>query len=201
MPLDRNKLYSYRVGEFATKTMYHVANPDIDILLCGQGKIISPDLEITHANHVWHYISGPIPCVAENQSGPVFRRNFMVRQFQESTELSLLDGWSHPDQAGGEWNGIWSIGKRSRLTIALGPGQNPRSVTLLGHYLKGNYRTRISINGQDFGWQKLNLAPRLLLKETRSPMLSIEMEHEAPRSPGDQDSRQLAFFLQSISLR
>jgi hypothetical protein len=196
--LDISNVYTYMANGVPTKTMYHSENVNVDTQLCGAGRALSTDTKTTEADQWWRYLSSPLSCVKAEGIKAV---SFTVEDFQKSTNVKLGNGWSKPEQHGGEWNGAWSDGKRSRLTIALEPGQSPKSLTLLGRYFDDNRRTRVLINGQDLGWQSLNRFPRLRLADEHSTYLTIDMEHEAPESPGPQDRRNLAVFLERITLR
>jgi hypothetical protein len=72
----------------------------------------------------------------------------------------------------------------------------------VGNYLQHSGRTRVSVNGADLGWHRLDQEGALALPTPAAgASLEIELEHDAPRSPGPGDPRTLAFFLREVSVR
>jgi hypothetical protein len=189
-------IYRRSVDGNIVTTLYNAQHPGIEEQLCGSGGMLAPDNRITASARGWRYIDGALRC----QSGGALQQSYQYDQFKAQRALKLVSGWSTPEANGPGWNGVWSNGARSRIVIALAPGQRPATLTLLGHYLDGNTRTRVKIGTTDLGWHRLDQPQRLPLPAT-SGALEIELEHEAPHSPGGSDTRQLAFFLREITLR
>ena len=115
--------------------------------------------------------------------------------------MTLGQGWAHVEANGGDWNGAWSTGARSRITARPAPGSSPSTLLILGHYFAGNTRTRVRVNGADLGWQQLGPAQRLPIPAGTQGPIDIELEHEAPRRPDAADPREMAFFIREITLR
>lgn len=193
-----NQAYSFDTGTLR-KSLYYPAEPASGAQLCGSGGIPAPDNRQTDSAYGWRYIDGPVRCVA---AGGLAQRSFQAAQFRDRDGIRLAEGWSNVEFNGDVWNGSWSQGARSRLVLSLKPGERPAALTLLGQYLDGNRRTRVRIDGVDLGWQQLDRPTVLPLPKERSgTTLTIELEHEAPHSPGPGDPRALAFFLREVNLR
>jgi len=199
--MDTAAFASFQRDGVPLKTVYNRHNAQIDATLCGPGQMLSPENSYVKVRGDWRYINGPLRCGAAGASRPV--KLFGVEQFIAQRSLKLDSGWSGPEVGGADWSGTWSNGSYSRVTIAL--GRAPRHVSLLGHYFKGNERTRVKLNGVDMGWQKLDTMPILdvpLAKGAQPTTLTIELEHEAPYIPAPQEAnqRRIAFFLRTISV-
>jgi hypothetical protein len=191
------QVYAFDAGGLA-KTLFYPADPASAAQLCGSGGVPAPDNTYTDSAYGWRYIDGPVRCVA----GGLGLRSLQAAQFRDQNGIRLAEGWSNVEFNGGTWNGSWSQGVRSRLLLPLPAGERPAGVTLLGQYLEGNHRTRVRIDGVDLGWQQLDRPTVLALPEGRGgATLTIELEHEAPHSPGAGDPRPLAFFLREVDLR
>jgi hypothetical protein len=190
------QVYSFGSGERA-KTLFYPADPASDAQLCGNGAVPASDNAYTESAYGWRYIDGPVHCIA----GGLAQRSFQAAQFRDQEGIRLAEGWSGVEFNGGVWNGSWSQGASSRLLLTLPAGERPAGLTLLGHYLDGNRRTRVRIDGVDLGWQELDRPAVLALPAGRGPTITIELEHEAPHSPGAGDPRALAFFLREVDLR
>jgi hypothetical protein len=193
-----DKIYVRKVDGQPVTTLYHPGHPGIEAVLCGSGGALAPDNRYTASDRGWRYIDGPYRCL----SGGTPQQTFQVEQFRAKEGVRLAAGWSGPEINGGTWNGVWSDGPRSRIVIPLGTGQKPATLAIVGNYLDGNTRTRVTVNGADLGWQHLDQLQRLALPSSTGA-IEIELEHEAPHRPGDgkADQRALAFFLREITLR
>jgi hypothetical protein len=190
------KVYAFDTGKL-TKTLFYPVDPASAAQLCGGG-VPAPDNAYTDSAYGWRYIDGPVRCTG----GGLGQRSLQAAQFRDHEGIQLADGWSKVEFNGGAWNGSWSQGARSRLLLTLPAGERPTGLTLLGQYLEGNRRTRVRIDGVDLGWQELDRPVVLALPEGhRGSALTIELEHEAPHSPGAGDPRPLAFFLREVNLR
>lgn len=192
-----NQIYTYRVGGATVKTVVNHANPRIDELLCGRGASVDPSMPATESTRGWYYLDGPLRCV----SGRFTQHSFQIADFRANNTLRLDSGWHTPEANGPNWDGVWSIGARSRLIVRI-DGALPETLLLVGNYLEPNRRTRVKVNGVDLGWHQLDREGALTLPpNARGNELLIELEHESPRQPGGGDPRELAFFLREASLR
>lgn len=189
-------IYTYRHGD-VVKTLVNDANPRAEEELCGREQVLAPDLAVTASTRGWRYIDGPLRCV----HGGFAQRDFVLDDFRAGAALRLEDGWSTPEAGGSFWNGVWSVGARSRLRIAI-DGAPAESILMTGNYMEPNRQTRVSVNGVDLGWHALDReGPLALPPAARGKELVIELEHATPRSPGASDGRLLAFFLREASVR
>jgi hypothetical protein len=180
------------------KALVNPGGAHVDELLCGPGKILAPETRMVESTRGWHYIDGPIACQTDSQRV----QRYDTAQFENGAGIALVSGWSKLEHNGGAWDGVWSVGQRSKLLIAAVPGLRPSTLSLQGTYFEGNHRTRVWVNGTDLGWLSLDRLPRFALPaDSAGKELVIELEHEAPRSPGAGDPRALAFFLRSAELR
>jgi hypothetical protein len=197
--IQPDKVYAYKVGGLPVKTLVNTANPGAEALLCGAGNALAPDNSITPSTRGWVYIDGPVRCL---NGGPP-QQHFAADQFASRAGVSLASGWSGVEHNGGAWDGVWSEGDRSRLVLTPAPALHPTQLSLAGSYLAGNKRTRISVNGIDLGWHQLDQEGPIALPAAAraAATLEIELQHEAPHSPGASDPRALAFFLHEVSLR
>lgn len=189
------KAYALRVDGETVKTLVHADSRDD--LLCGRGARLAPGNRITPASRGWLYVDGAVRC---DDAGLPRQR---LAAAAPGDGLRLAAGWSGVEHHGAGWDGVWSEGPRSRLLLAPAPGLRPAALSLAGHYFEGNQRTRVVVNGADLGWYRLDQDATLLLPAelAGAPALDIELEHQAPRSPGPADPRALAFFLTQVSLR
>ena len=193
-----DQVYTWRVDGRPVKTLVNVANPGLDAALCGAGAIIAPDNIFTDSTRGWRYVDAPVRCMA----GTLTQRSFQYDAFVDRKQVELTAGWSTPEANGPGWNGVWSDGPRSRVVLHLDT-RKPQQILISGAYLENQGRTRVRVNGIDLGWHRLDREGPLALPPAASqgPALTIDLEHESPRSPGASDSRQLAFFLREISVR
>lgn len=197
------QVYVYRIDGAPVKALVNAANPQADAVLCGGGASIAPDNAFTEASRGWRYVDAPtrgapIRCA----TGGLAQRSFQYDDFKAGKQVELAAGWSALEANGPGWNGAWSDGPRSRLVLHL-DGLRPEQLLVSGAYLENQGRTRVRVNGVDLGWHQLDREGPLALPPAASqdaPFV-IELEHEAPRSPGASDPRQLAFFLREINLR
>lgn len=196
--ISPDQAYSYRMDGALVKTLVNVANPGADALVCGAGAAIAPDNAIRESTRGWRYIDGAVRCVA----GDLVQRSFQFDAFRERRQVELAEGWSTLEANGPGWNGAWSDGARSRVVLQA-DGLRAQQIQISGSYLQNQGRTRVGVNGVDLGWHQLDREGPLALPPAASQgaRLVIELEHEAPRSPGASDPRQLAFFLREINLR
>jgi len=189
-------IYTYREGD-VVKTLVNEANPRAGEALCGRERLLASDLPITSSTRGWRYIDGALRCV----HGGFAQRDFVLADFRAGQALRLEDGWSTPESGGEFWNGVWSVGARSRLRVRI-DGAPAESVHLTGNYFTPNRETRVIVNDIDLGWHALDRAGALALPPAaRANELVIELEHTTPASPGISDGRLLAFFLREASLR
>lgn len=197
--LHPDEVYTYRVDGRPVKTLVNAANFAADAALCGVGARIAPDNTITESTRGWRYIDAPVHCLAGNLA----QRSFQFDAFRDRKQVDLTSGWSTLEANGPGWNGVWSDGAQSRVVLHVDTLQ-PQEILISGAYLEGKGRTRVRINGVDFGWHQLDREGALALPAAaavRDGQLAIEFEHQQPRSPSASDPRQLAFFLREISVR
>jgi hypothetical protein len=190
------EVYRYAVDGKLVKTLVQPGNPQALATLCGRGGALAEGNTIVPSTRGWVYLDGPVRCMA----GGLAQRSIGPEQLAQPGVLQA--GWSTLENNGPGWHGVWSLGARSRLALAL-DGAHPLAFGVDGMYLNGEGRTRVRVNGLDLGWRRLDLGEVLPLPAAalHGPVLLIELEHENPRSPGAGDPRQLAFFLRGISLR
>jgi hypothetical protein len=196
--IQPDRVYVYKVDGRPVKTLVNVANQRADLLLCGTGGTLATDNRYVESARGWRYLDGPARCV--NGGSP--NRSYAAEQFAAGVGISLASGWSGVERSGGAWDGVWSDGARSRLVLETA-GLNPQTLALSGQYLDGNRRTHVIVNGEDLGWHQLNQEGPLALPAgaRAAATLEVQLEHEAPHSPGPLDGRKLAFFLNQVTLR
>jgi hypothetical protein len=196
--IEKSKVYTLRDGDRLVKTLYNTANPDADRQLCGDGAVLAAGNRFVDSYQGWRYIDGPVRCAARGQP----RREFGADQFAAADEIRLAAGWSKLEHSGANWNGAWSDGSRSRLMLAVPATLHPATLRIGGNYFDGNQRTHVTVNGIDLGWHQLDRELLTLPQPARQArLLTVELEHEAPRAPGPADKRLLAFFLKKVELR
>ena len=193
-----NEVYVYRIDGAPVKALVNAANPGADAALCGAGAMLAADNRFTDASRGWRYVDAPLRCAA----GELVQRSFQFDDLKAGTALVLGEGWSSLEANGPGWSGAWSDGARSRLVLEIGALQ-AQQILIGGAYLQDRGRTRVSVNGVDLGWHQLDREGPLTLPPAaiQGSRLAIDLEHEAPRSPGASDPRQLAFFLREINVR
>lgn len=191
---DTTAVYSYIADGRVTKTMYNTGGGGVQHL-CGPGSLlVTPSVNAGYGG--WRYFNGPTGCTSsEKMDADTLAR----RRLLES-------GWSNVEHGGGTWNGVWSDGRKSRITLH--PKGRPGSaiLRLTGHYFEGNHRTRLSINGTDLGWHVLDNEQGIDISDVldgSQSTVEIELEHEQPGGPSPRvgDTRQIAYFLQQVELR
>lgn len=192
--IQPSKVYVRSVDGQRVTTLFNAGFPGSAEQLCGSGGALAPDNRLTTKDRGWTYIDGPVRCIA----GGAPQHSFQYPQFVRQERIKLAAGWSGPEANGPGWDGVWSEGARSRIVVSVA-GSAPSTLTIVGNYLDGNRRTRVTVNGKDLGWQDLSQARRLALPAGAST-LDIELEHEAPHRAGN-DPRALALFLREVTLR
>jgi hypothetical protein len=195
--LNLDLVYGYGEGD-ARKILFATGRPALVSQVCGGGTALAADTRYVDSVRGWRYLDGPVRCTAGAAQQPTYG----AAQFRSHGAVDLQAGWSVVEDDGADWRGVWSSGNRSRLVLTPPQGMHPAAVVLAGGYFDGNTRTRVRIAGVDLGWQQLDRAPELALSAARpGTPLVIELEHEAPRAPGPNDTRLLAFFLRQVILR
>lgn len=193
----------YQVGNRTIKALYGVGNRAIDARLCGAGSRLTSSNHYVDVGSQWRYLNGPVQCMMAPTQTQV--NDYQAQQFKLGDAVRLHAGWSAVEFGGDNWNGVWTDGARSRMTIQLAPGRKPAGIVIMGHYWNGNERTRVAINGVDMGWQRLDRGEALALPPAAAgaATLTVEFENEAPLRPQDgaADQRQLAFFMRQISVQ
>ncbi|RJG15717.1 hypothetical protein [Massilia cavernae] len=196
--IQNDKIYVRAVNGVVVQTLYNSARPDAERRLCGAEGTLTAANHVTASARLWRYIDGPVTCTA---NGTQQQQTWQYEQFAARAGVTLASGWGNPENGGGAWNGVWSHGARSRVTVKLAGGARPSTLLIVGHYFDGNARTRIRIDGADFGWHVLTQDLRLPLPAGTKGKVEIALEHEAPRKPDPADPREMAFFLREITLR
>lgn len=193
-----DKVYVHSVNGQSVTTLYNVTHPGIEERLCGKGGTLIGANDYTDSYRGWRYLVGPPQC--QRPAGPLVLE---LEQFRAGQPIRFESGWSAPEAGGGQWNGAWSVGQRSRLVVTLSPGFKASHISLQGNYFSGNTRTRVSVNGIDLGWQELASGKAITLAPAAAASASmvIDLEHDKPASPGGTDTRQLAFFLRKVTLQ
>lgn len=195
-----DQVYTWRVDGQPVKTLVNVANPGLDAAVCGAGATLAPDNHFTDSTRGWRYVDAPVRCMA----GTLVQRSFQHDAFIDRRQVELGAGWSTPEANGPGWNGVWSDGARSRVVLHLDT-LAPQQILISGAYLEAQGRTRLTANGVDLGWHQFDREGALVLPPAAvaagTDTLTLEFDHEQPRSPSASDPRQLAFFLREISVR
>lgn len=196
--LDPSKVYVHRDGALVLKALHHAGLAAPLTRLCAPGvRLLGAPSSRGDAGRGWVYLNGPMECEA-----PDLKARFLAGAVEAGDALRLRGGWNAPESGGGAWDGAWSEGARSQIALTLAPAPARRSLTIDGHYFDGNSRTRVRLNGVDLGWLALGAPAPIALPPGAGPTLLIELEHESPRRAGASgDPRQMAFFLQHITLR
>ncbi|RFP11914.1 MULTISPECIES: hypothetical protein [unclassified Duganella] len=191
-------IYVYPREGQPIKWLYNQAQPGIEAHLCGPGMALADGNRITDSYRNWRYIDGALHC--RSDGGPI---QYGLTELRQGTPLKLSAGWSGVESGGGIWNGVWSTGAQSTITITLPAQLSVRQLSLQGHYFDGNTRSGVRVNGIDLGWVQLDQANTLALPAGAGAdgQLRIELKHEAPHAPNSQDPRELAFFLQGVTLK
>ncbi|MES2069283.1 MAG: hypothetical protein V4488_02970 [Pseudomonadota bacterium] len=199
--LDTGKYYAYDLDGQHKKLMFHESSRTIDTELCGPNKLLSLDTHVAAAGFGWHYINGPVRCdTVQTLSFTEFKNG----------RVQFNSGWSRLEQvrpeADYDWNGIWSDGPSSTMTIAVEPARPVQGVKIFAHYFGNNQRTRVVVNGEDMGWVDLRKRDFLQVKQdVDRPLasLKIELTHEAPHDPATDPAipRRLGMFVHAVALR
>lgn len=195
--IEPERIYVRGDGGVAVQTLYNSKLADAERRLCGLEGTLGADNAMVPSARFWRYIDGPVRCTSHG----VLQQSFQYEQFAAQAGATLGAGWANTEANGGGWNGAWSDGARSRLTLRPIPGSAPASILIRGYYFDGNAHTRVRINGADLGWQDLSTPTRLPLAASAQAAIEIELEHEAPRRPTGADPRAMAFFIHEITLR
>lgn len=192
--LDHNKVHRYTANGITLKTMYNSANPNPGAGQCQDGQALSNGGLPVATARGWLYLNGPVHCVNQLWLGPAHA--------QPGAELALGHGWSGVERPEGNPAGVWSDGNDSALQITYPQSGAYRQIVISGHYLEGNRQTRVKINGVDLGWHDLQSGMPLPLPQAAgSTSLRLELSHQNAHSPGPQDGRNLAFYLQGVALQ
>jgi hypothetical protein len=196
--LSWRQAYSYRVDGRPLKTLVHAGTPEGMAALCGRGGGLPPGNVVTGSTRGWIYVEGEVRCDAGGHA----QKSFQYDAFLAGAPLVTAQGWSAPEATGPGWEGMWSNGASSRLVLQL-DGLRPAALLFKGHYLDNQGRTRITVNGHDLGWHRLDHEPVFELPQAarRQGLLEIGFEHENPRSLNPADPRRIALFLREVSVR
>jgi hypothetical protein len=201
--LDTSRTLAFGDDSRPHKTLYFLGNFEADIQLCGQGRRLSSDNLVTIASQSWRYINGPVLCSESDVLGKNIPINFGFDQFINGEIINMVSGWSIVEQGGGKWNGVWSDGHISKIKIHLDSHKSLSRIAIVGHYYGSTRRTRVNINGEDYGWRKLEENPLIDLKYPLGIQITIELNHEAayqaPNEPPN--SRRISFFLNRVALQ
>lgn len=203
---ESNKLYIYSNinNKNPTKTLYNNSNYYADNEVCGEEKTISHKNKFHELGRGWKYINGIPECI-EPDIRFVKNHVYLTKDFEINQKIQLKSGWANPEFGISGWNGVWSLGGESIIIIPLDAGQKIHALTLTGFYYRGNQKTHVFINGEDFGWINLENAPIISIKDKIKDntynKIIIKLEHQAPSQVTLAESRILAFFLTVISFK
>lgn len=182
-------------GNLPLKTMYHLSNQHVDERLCGKGHLLALDNSFTETTQHWRYINGDVRCVAAPGYFPV---RFDAEQFGPGGVLG--DGWSPPQFGDQQWTGTWSSAPVSYMRLPIPARMQPRRIFITGFYHEpAGHTTRVSVNGHDYGWVKLDgKALPFDVPPAPGPIV-VELEHKPiTPPPGAPDQRRIALFLQNV---
>lgn len=192
-----SEVYVHSVGGKPVTTLYNADFPGANERLCGRGSGVADDNDMAESDRGWRYVHGVVKCASLDGASLTVRG----LQLKAGAPVKLDSGWYEVESGGGDWDGVWSSGKRSRLTVQLPAGLAPKSISIHGNYWAANTHTRVFVNGKDLGRHRLNEFARIGIASALSGAapLVIELEHEAPKvSDGTGDPRALTFFLRSV---
>lgn len=193
LPMDRDRTFSYTVDGKMRKTLFNNEGSGIR-KLCGEGSALE-NRSFDAGYGGWRYFNGEPRCTSSER---MTAEQLLQRRL-------LGEGWSTFERGEGIWTGMWSDGSRSRITLRP-PGQRLTAMlTLRGHYYEGNTRTRLQVNGHDFGWLALDRNDAIDIGEALSEnerQIEILLEHEMPggRAAPAGDGRKIAYFLRGVEL-
>ena len=192
-PMDREKTFSYTIAGKLHKTLYNSGGSGVS-QLCGEGSALE-NRTFDAGYGGWRYFNGEPRCTSSEQ----------MTAEQLAKRRLLGKGWSVIQHGGGIWDGAWSDGDVSYITLRP-PGQRQSAMlTLRGHYYDGNTRTGVTVNGHDFGWVSLDRGESIDIGSAltkRNRQIDIELKHEMPGGPVEPvgDNRRIAFFLRGVEL-
>lgn len=194
--MDPQRVYAYTADGITLKTMRHRANHATAI--CGAGQVEAhsgaPAMAPVASTRGWAYSNNAVRCL----------RPFSAEQAPSSDAPSVMlgHGWSIIEQGDNRPPGVWSDGTSSSLQISYARPGMYRQLVFRGNYFGSNQRTRVKINGVDAGWHTLQAGAAVPIPQAgTTDRLELELEHEAPQSPGPHDGRKLAFFLLGAKLQ
>lgn len=188
-----DQLYKFEHRGKVSKILFHGSNAHVDQQLCGKGLVLGLDNRYANAAQGWQYLNGNLHCVEA--------RVIDFDAFSDTGKIQFSSGWSGIETGGGVWNGRWSDGDNSVITIPGTSQQKIAGIKLLGHYFEKNKRTRVVINGSDLGWFDLSQAPIIQFNASTTGVkidLKHEFPHEPSKTPEFPDGRRLSVFLQSL---
>ncbi len=193
-----SEVYVHSVGGKPVTTLYNADFPGADERLCGKGHGVARDNDMVESDRGWRYVHGPVRCTLGGDALVAVRG----LQLKAGAPVKLDSGWYDFETGGGDWDGVWSSGKRSRLVVQLPAGSAARSISIHGNYYGSNTHTRVFVNGKELGRHPLSEFRRIpLASAPAGAALVIELEHETPRvADGVGDPRALTFFLRSVML-
>lgn len=193
--IDVNQVYIYGDAQAPKKILFHGSNPKINTQMCGIGRELTRDNQFTQAEHGWRYLHGNARCTQA--------RSVPADVPLDSNRVVFGAGWSVLEKNGGTWNGRWSDGGNSTISISLEAKATVAEILLIGHYFEDNRRTRVFVDGTDRGWHTLDGTSTIVVHDPK-PVIKIELQHEfptvAPFTPEFPDGRKLALFLRTIIL-
>jgi hypothetical protein len=179
------------------KVLFNANSDAVHAALCGAGKGLADDSGLVEMPAGWRYVHAPFKCVA--RAAP---REIRARAFADPASLVLREGWSGVELHGGDWDGVWSNGPRSRFLVPAA-GTQFKQIQITGHYIPGVGGSRVIINGRDLGRFDLDVTPAIPLPPLRPGErgYEIELRHDVAKPLAPPDPRLLAFFLRVIKLR
>ena len=188
--MDPDKTVVFEVDGKPVKTLINAKGKGIQQLCGANSTIANPTVRAGYG--AWRYFEAGARCT-----------NSASLSAEQLVQRGLLgQGWSALEKGGGDWDGVWSDGAVSRITLHPEQPLATPMLTFHGHYFDGNAMTRITVNGQDLGWHALDGGEPIELPAL-SKSVEIKLEHEQPGglAPPAGDNRKIAYFLRRVELR
>lgn len=193
--LDYDAVYSVQFGP-TPKTLYYAGSAKSLAKLCPGGGRPSAASTAKASYDGWTYLNGTIKC----DDTHLYIDTIDVFRFQGREDALLQDGWSRFEIASPSEGGVWSLGKTSRFLVRTSSAE-VEAMTIRGIYRDGNTATKVIVNGTVLGWWHLDRPNRIPLAGVDvSKSLHIQLHHQAPAAPSEQDTRKLALFMNEVSI-
>ncbi|MDP3785857.1 MAG: hypothetical protein Q8Q55_02110 [Undibacterium sp.] len=192
--IDVNKMFLSNDSS-VRKILFHAQNNKIDAQLCGGQRVLALNNSYADAGQGWRYLHGDVRCADA--------LTLSYDLFSDPQLMTFEKGWSSQESGGGIWNGRWSNGPISTISIPQSSNKTVVGVKIIGHYYEENSVTRVFINGEDQGRHSLTGLSAIPLEGIKQT-LKIELRHDLPKMPAptteNGDKRKIAMFLRGIVL-